>query len=426
MSIYGAMYAGVSGLRAQSSALGMIADNIANVNTVGYKSSKASFSTLVTESAFNTQYTSGGVRASQSPGVDKQGLLQASTANTDLAVAGNGFFVVHENASSIDDGTFLYTRAGSFRKDASGNLVNSAGYYLKGWELDQNGDPIGNTSVLSSLETINIANLSGSASATSSVELNLNLPSTDATATTHEVSVQVYDALGNAHDLTIEWSKTAENAWSYTVQDPTLAEDGVVSGSITAGATGSITFDGTGTPIGPDADADGIIDTTDIVVDWTTGGANDSTISLNLGSIGEADGVTQFAGDYAITLIEQNGVQFGQFTEVSIGEEGIVTAIFNNGERRDIYKLPLALFDNVNGLEARDGNAYQMTDRSGDLILVGAATGGAGRMVSGTLESSTVDLAEEFANMIVTQRAYQASAKVITTADEMLDELLRI
>jgi flagellar hook protein FlgE len=183
-------------------------------------------------------------------------------------------------------------------------------------------------------------------------------------------------------------------------------------------AVRSITFNGDGTP--------DVITFPDIDIAWTATAANPSTIAANLGTSGLTDGVTQFAGDFAISFIDQDGVRFGAFTNVSIDEDGVVSALFDNGERLDIYQLALARFSNPNGLQPSNGNAYFQTARSGDVLLLQANTGGAGTIESQALETSTVDLAEQFTNMIVTQRAYSANAKIITTADEMLEELIRV
>jgi len=160
------------------------------------------------------------------------------------------------------------------------------------------------------------------------------------------------------------------------------------------------------------------------VTGWTTG-ANDSTMAVDVGAIGGRDGVTQSASDFARDF-DQDGVRFGGFTGVNIDEKGVVIAVFDNGEQRPIYQLPLAMFNNPNGLEAVSGNAYRQTDRSGVLVLQLADSGGTGEVTASALEASTVDLAEEFTKMINTQRAYSASARIITTADEMLEELIRI
>lgn len=415
MSIYGAMFSGVSGLNAQSQALGIISDNISNINTVGYKGTSAQFYTLVTQAATKTTFTPGGVQSVPVQGIDRQGLLQGTASKTDIAIAGRGFFVVNEDADPTQGSEFLYTRAGSFQPDEDGNLVNSAGYYLQGWPMT-NGVLPNNTSVLSSVETVNIANFSGTAEPTRNIDLDVNLPSTAAVGDAFTSTVQIFDSLGNAHDIDITYTKAAVNDWTITVSDPVLASTGVVSGT-TGAAARSIQFSGDGTPSAltfPDITVTG----------WTTG-ANDSTMAVDVGAIGGRDGVTQSASDFARDF-DQDGVRFGGFTGVNIDEKGVVIAVFDNGEQRPIYQLPLAMFDNPNGLEAVSGNAYRQTDRSGVLVLQLADSGGTGEVTASALEASTVDLAEEFTKMITTQRAYSASARIITTADEMLEELIRI
>ena len=161
-------------------------------------------------------------------------------------------------------------------------------------------------------------------------------------------------------------------------------------------------------------------------VTWTAVAANPSSLAFNVGTVGLTDGITQFAGAFSVDFLDQDGVRFGSFTNVVIGEDGIVSAVFDNGEQQAIYQIPLARFANPNGMVPRNGNAYIQSDRSGLVLLLQPNTGGAGVVESQALESSTVDIAEEFTNMIVTQRAYSASARIITTADEMLEELIRV
>jgi flagellar hook protein FlgE len=411
------MFAGVSGLTAQSNALGMISDNIANVNTIGYKGTSARFSTLVTQAATQTTHTPGGVSSSPYSFINRQGLLQGSSSGTDLAVAGQGFFVVNESANPGFGDDFYFTRAGSFNPDQNGNLVNAAGYYLQGYDLS-NGTPPPSASTFTGMETVNISNLSGSAAASTFIGLGVNLPSTAAVTDTHSVTAQVFDSLGNAHDMNITFTKTAANEWSWAASDPTL--DGGATSSGTAVGSGNIIFDTDGTPltISPTPPS--------ITLSGFTTGAGNASIALDLGTIGGTDGLTQFAGNFTISNIDQDGVRFGNYTGINISDQGIVTALFDNGQRLDIYQLPLGMFRNPNGLESKSGNVYLETDRSGNFQLNLAGNGGAGDIVPGALEASTVDLAEEFTKMIITQRAYSANTKVITTADEMLDELIRV
>jgi flagellar hook protein FlgE len=418
MSIYGAMFAGVSGLAAQSNALGMISDNIANVNTIGYKGTTARFSTLVTQAATQTTHTPGGVMSTPYSFINRQGLLQGSSSGTDLAVAGQGFFVVNESATPGFGDDFYFTRAGSFNPDQNGNLVNAAGYFLQGYDLRTNPTPAPSASTFTGLETVNISNLSGSAAASTGISLGVNLPSTAAVTDSFSVTAQVFDSLGNAHDMDITFTKTATNTWDWAASDPTL--DGGATSSGTTVGNGTITFDTDGTPL-TFVPAASTID----ITGFTTG-ASDSTITLDLGSIAGTDGLTQFAGDFTISNIDQDGVRFGNYTGITISEAGIVTALFDNGQRQDIFQLPLGMFRNPNGLESKTGNVYLETNRSGNFQLNLAGNGGAGDIAPAALESSTVDLAEEFTKMIITQRAYSANTKVITTADDMLEELIRV
>ena len=201
MSIFGAMFSGVTGLNAQSQALGMIADNIANVNTIGYKGTSAQFFSLVTQAASRTTFTPGGVASSPAQGIDRQGLLQSSVSKTDIAIAGRGFFVVSQSATA-GSGQFLFTRAGSFDPDQNGNLVNTAGYFLQGWPLTDGTTLPTNTSTLSSVETVNVANLAGTATPTSTVNLSLNLPSTaPAAAGGGQINATVSTLLNGVTDI---------------------------------------------------------------------------------------------------------------------------------------------------------------------------------------------------------------------------------
>jgi len=415
MSLYGALFAGVSGLAAQSNAMGMISDNIANVNTVGYKRLEARFSSLVTQETTLTQHSPGGVTASPYSRVEQQGLLQGSSSGTDLAIAGEGFFVVHEQANPVLGSNFLFTRAGSFNPDKNGDLQNAAGYYLQGYNLQTNPNPPPSASTLSGLETVNVSNLSGSAMPTQSISLVANLPSASNVGDNFGVTTQIFDSLGNSHDFVINFQKTGVNAWDYNVSDPTslgaTTGTGAGDGSITFNTDGSLQTLTATTPFG--------------VTGWTTGAA-DSTFTIDMGTVGNNDGLSQFAGDFTISDIEQDGVRFGVFTGVTIDESGLVTALFDNGQRLEIYRLPLASFNNPNALGGVTGNAYLQTDQSGNFQLNLAGNSGAGLISPSSLESSTVDLAEEFTNMIITQRAYSASARTITTADDMLEELMRI
>jgi flagellar hook protein FlgE len=525
MSIYGAMFSAVSGLFAQSEALGTISDNISNVNTVGYKATNEDFSTLVTEAATPNSYTPGGVIAHPQQLIDRQGLLQSATSPTDIAISGNGFFVVSTNANS-QSGTFLFTRAGDFKPDSSGALKNAAGYFLQGFPTDAFGNVLSsNRTTTTGLDTVNVNGLSGTAAPTQNLNIAANLPATDTAGTKHDITAQIFDSLGAAHNMTLELTKTSTlNEWTLGVTSLTLASTGAASGTITSGPTvatfntdgtfkalsepsdwqsaseasataqvstyttvnsagsfqvldangnamGTVNYDGTdtlntlaaklsaitgvtasvtgtgpfklnvtstGSPLftlGNDTGAlisqlglANVATGTPNVIsisNFTTGAANDN-ITLNLGTSGKSDGLTQFSNTFNLSSISQDGRQFGNMTGVTIGSDGIVTATFSNGQSRPFAKIPVATFPGPDYLQSVTGNAWQASAGSGPFLLQDAGTNSAGNIQSGALESSTVDLAGEFSNMIITQQAYSAAARVITTGDQMLQVLDQI
>lgn len=460
MSLYGALLSGVSGLRAQSQSLGTVSDNISNVNTIAYKRSAAQFSTLVTGASSTSTYFPGGVRASPRALVDQQGVLQTSTRATDVAILGNGFFVVKSADNS--SGELLYTRSGSFAEDNQGRLANAAGYFLQGWPLDQQGNIID----VNTIQTVSVSTQNGVAVDTTNIEIGANLNSdqsdvvpgwnlatfmtdptgggnqasedlADGTVTPHfRRALKVFDALGTSHNINISFVKLAgvPNQWGFSISAETPAE---ITGAIGNGGLlsfGSLTFNGDGSLNAVDFRTAGSLaadlNTQSTPIAWANGAAA-SALVFDFGTegaigIGRTDGLTQFAAANNVGFVNQDGAEVGLRTGVSIDTEGFVVASFSNGATQRIWKLPVSTFANPSRLEARNGNAYAQTDASGEFNLREANTGGAGRIEPGALEGSNVDLSEEFTAMIVTQRAYSASAKTITTADEMLDELLRI
>jgi flagellar hook protein FlgE len=439
MSLYGALFSGVSALNAQSQAIGITADNISNINTVGYKGTQARFSTLVTDASSRTLYTEGGVRSAPYTRIERQGLLQGTASGTDLGISGDGFFVVSSKATPTSSDARFFTRAGGFNTDATGNLVNAAGLFLQGYALN-NAGAIPTTTATDSVNgmtTISVAGLSSVARPTSTVDLAANLPATASTAVGVDATttITIYDSLGTPHTLSFAWSRTGANAWSYTV---TIDSNALA----VAAATGTLTFNGDGTPntitgaapISAPATTNpagnGDISISFLTADFASGAAS-TTITFNFGTfgavgVGQADGLTQFAADYSASLINQNGLAASRLDNIRVAEDGTVTAVFKNGQTKDIYRIGLATFPAPNELQRVDGNAYQITSVSGGALLQPANTGGAGKIAPSTLESSTVDLAEEFTNLIVYQRSYSAATRVITTADDLLDELIRL
>ena len=751
MSIFGAMQSGISALASQSSSMGAISDNIANVNTVGYKSNSVAFSTLVTKQSSSSLYSPGGVQSKPKQSISAQGLLSATSNSTDVAISGSGYFVVNQSANPGEGDLWAYTRAGSFSVDENGYLKNTGGYYAQAWSLlpwdgnpnatvvDVNGikymkayyDASGNTVYINdniidgtNLRPVNLANIGGTATPTHQISLGANLPSDDpiydptnaAAGGKRKVSALIYDSLGNASNMSLEYTKTSSNGWSmgasvpsgassvtlyggrettgdtsqdvyyaagqleftkipengssiaitdagtgttynfiftngtatippdagntkniavdisagiittsdftkafetaiknnmpsanrftadgstiqivqsvagaeltidasktlacvqsasnpaqdtgiptgvFTIQaidndikntaridfnsdkaadylNKTIVLDGktyhfvntdtaddpgagdyyvniadaisaddvdvakmmsifgaklnttatepsrfVVSGSsleiLPSSTGGDITIDTTGlgtaisgvvrdsvtnswksiqnttatlanqfTVNGTEVEQGAVVPAVrfnadgtpkyfyvdEMAIEWANGAQNmdgdpdnGTRITLDMGNVGTNDGLTNLSGDFLTNYINQDGAKFGSYTGVSISEDGIVTALFDNGETRPIAILPLATFANADGMEALTGNTWIETDVSGQAMLRQAGTNGAGEITAYSVESSNVDLATEFSNMIVTQRAYSAATKIITTADEMLDELTRM
>lgn len=751
MSIFGAMQSGISGLTAQSNAMGAISDNISNVNTIGYKNNAVAFSTLVTKQVSSNSYAPGGVQPVSKQSVNAQGLLASNSSSTALAISGNGYFVVNQAANPGEGDMWAYTRAGDFSVDENGYLKNTGGFFAQAWSLlpwdgNQNASVVninginymkayyatdGSTVYINdnivdgrNLRPINLSTIGGTATPTQQLSFGANLPASDAVfdptnpaaGGRRSVSALIYDSLGNASNLSLTYTKTSSNGWAMGSSVPSGAANVTLSGnyektdggqddvyyaagqmeftkipangstiSITdeasgkvytfeflpAGAapqtgniavdietgitsvtdfveefvsvikenmpganrftaatnsiqivqsaaggalnidcsktlacvqsavnpdvdtgipsgqfkipaidddiknvgrfdftstnaadyTGStgITINANGTPVtftfnnlggtaGTDTqidisqalNADGSVNIVKLVeltvskirsnpnvieperftasgtsieieptstggnleinfngmagvtgkvrnngTDWVTANVNNTAftitdrfnvnttdvemgamvpavrfnsdgtpkyfyvdnmqiewangaenmdggykqgtpISLKMGNIGTNDGLTSLSGNFTTDYIKQDGAKFGSYAGVSVNENGVVTALFDNGETRPIAILPLATFSNPNGLEALTGNSWIETDSSGQTLLKQAGTNGAGEITSNSLENSTVDLATEFSNMIVTQRAYSAATKIITTADEMLEELTRM
>ena len=454
MSINSAMLAGVSGLIANSSALAAISDNIANVNTVGYKRNQVNFTDLVTSQSGSSRYSAGGVQGVAKSYVSQQGQLQNSTSTTDLGISGDGFFVVSDAASGPSATTRSFTRAGSFDTDSSGFLKNNAGLYLLGWPVSSTGVVNANPSDLTALQPINVKNLASVVQASTTGQITGNLNANQATsaglatynATTNSMTaydatvtptvgtkpdytmqMNVIDSQGGSHTIAISFLKTATaNSWNaeiYTVpaSDNVAAGVGQVQGQIAKGVV-SFNTDGTlntsaatalfSNPAAPS-----------IPLNWNTNlGLASQTLALNLTSAG--GGLTQLAGPSGVKTISSDGAGVGNVTGVSVSSDGFVMATFDNGQTRKVAQVAIATFPSPNGLGSASGNSYKTSNASGELSLKIPGESGAGVISGGSLEASTVDLSSEFTSLITTQRAYSASSKIITTSDQMLQELI--
>ncbi|HEU4548740.1 MAG TPA: flagellar hook protein FlgE [Rhizomicrobium sp.] len=428
MSLFGSLNIGVAGLAANSAALSATSSNIANVNTVGYKEATTNFSTFLNSTGLSGG-ASAGVTAVIGQDVTNQGLPITTSSPTDLSISGNGFFVVSPSTSSA---VLEYTRAGSFTPDTDGNLVNAAGLYLRGWALDSQGKIPTDTGNLS---LINVSSVLGKAQATDHLGVQANLQASDAIVGPYTAgdmaagtvtpefqrTINVYDSQGGSQPLTFSFVKTAANTWNYEVTYSGDPSNVSTTGSL---YSGTMSFNSDSSLANADTAITPATGTIALTIPWSAStGLAPQTISINLGSVGGTGGVTQYDSTSIMNASTVNGSPFGSVTGVTVAKDGTVTAQFSNGLSQDVYKIPVATFANPDGLAQVSGNAYIANKASGAANINVANSGSAGGIASQSLEGSTVDLAAEFTNLITTQRAYSASARIITTVDQMLQQL---
>jgi flagellar hook protein FlgE len=404
--------ASVSGMLADSNWLASISQNVANSNTTGYKNVETDFATLVDQISNGAQ-DFGGVATSQRSLNSLQGDIVSTSTSTDLAVQGAGFFVVSDGS-----GTTYLTRNGSFTPDASGNLVNSSGYYLMGANVQNGGSPLAANS-LSGLQKVNVVNAGQTASATSNGSLTANLPSSAtpvaaanlpsansaASTYTEATSLVMYDNLGGSHTVNLYFTNTGSNTWEVDAFDASGASaNGGFPYSSGPFATQQMTFDpatgalSSGSPLS-------------IPV------PNGQTMSLDLSNM------TQLATGFNVTAATVNGNAPSGISGVSIGADGTLTFNYANGSSSAAYRIPLANVVSPDNLTSVNGGAFLPTSASGPVYLGTASGSGFGSIESSSLESSTVDLATELTDMIQAQSAYEANSKVFQTGANILDVL---
>jgi flagellar hook protein FlgE len=417
MSLYGMMRTGVSGMNAQANRLSTVADNIANSGTTGYKRSSTEFASLIIPSTTGN-YTSGGVTTTIRTSISQQGDLKYTSSGSDLAINGDGFFVV-QNSS----GTPFLTRAGSFVPDGEGNLVNAAGFYLMGYSFAA-GPPSATANGFGGLEMVSIAQEELLAVPSSQGVFTANLPvdapvvaagllpsanAPGATAT-QKTSLVVYDNLGSEVMLDIHYTKTGTNTWEVAVFNQAGAAPGApfpyAAGSLLTTAT--LTFNGTtGALTSPAAGVN-------IPV------PNGVTFNLDISKM------TQLGMEYTELRVEANGNAPSGIESIEIGSDGTMYAQYENGSFRELYRIPLANVQSPDMLTALPGNVYTPSSDSGDLQMGFPGSGGLGSMISGALENSNVDIAEELTNMIESQRSYTANSKVFQTGADLMDILVNL
>jgi flagellar hook protein FlgE len=408
----------LSGLSADSDALDVVGNNLANLNTTGYKDSTVSFYDLLQESvAGGSTQIGGGVSAPQTERLFTQGSIQSTGGNYDAAIQGNGFFVVQ-----APSGNTLYTRAGNFNPNSDGELVTATGQIVQGWTV-QNG--VLNTSAAISNITIP-SNALQTPSATQDMSMSLNLNAAGIVGQpsgSFSAPIQVVDSLGETHDLTVNFTETAPGNWSYEVDIPGSDLTSGTPGTPSSVAQGTLAFDANGNLTSPTAPAQ-----VQIPITGLSDGANDMAINWNLATENGAGTpvITQYAAASEVSASTQDGVPASQVTQVSIANGGAITAQFSNGNQVVIGQLALASVSNPDSLIAVGQNNYEVGADTATPVIGVPDTGTLGTVEGGALEASTVDIATEFTNLIVYQNSYQANSKVISTLDQMTQNLLNL
>jgi flagellar hook protein FlgE len=402
------MFAGVSGLRSHQTMMDVVGNNIANVNTAGYKSAQITFGEAMAQTlrgpagagpnsgGTNPLQIGLGVQLASIDGVFTQGATQITGRPTDIAIQGDGFFIL-QNSTGRN-----YTRAGAFRWDESGNLVARGGQLVQGWVADA----AGNVQTSTSLTAINLP-LSQVIDPveTSEIQLGGNLSSDMAVGDIHTTSIVAYDSLGEPQEVLIELEKTGANTW-----DARATMNGVSltlsSTSVTFGPDGALTSAGTISLSG-----------------YTPAGADPIAIDVVLDS---GAPLVQFGGAASAESVDQNGNAIGFLTDFSIARDGTISGQFSNGETKTLAKIATATFANPSGLIRAGETRFEASVNSGQPLIGEASDGNHGSLAAGALEMSNVDLALEFTNLIIAQRGFQANSRVITASDEVLADLVNL
>jgi flagellar hook protein FlgE len=424
-----AMFSGVSGLRAEGEALGVVGDNIANVNTVGFKSQRAVFEDVLGHSILagtSSALPGSGVRMADVQQLFTQGSLSNTGVSTDVALNGDGFLVVNGTVDGIN-GNF-YTRAGQLSLDNNGFLVNPQQLHVQGYKANADG------TLQASVSDLQVPTASLAPFATKNITVTANLDPRAAVKTfditqpdqtsNFSTSIQVFDSLGTARTLDVYFNNAGGNQYTYNV----VADGGEIAG----GTAGTPQLLGTGTLA---FNADGALDTATtpaLSVDFAGGANAGQAINLNFGKDITNDGTTglggttQFASDSAVSSQAQDGYTSGEFSGLAIDGTGLVQGLYTNGQKVAIGQLAVAKFRSNDGLGRAGQNLWIETRESGTAALGAASAGGRASVSAGALEQSNVDLGDEFVGLIQHQRSFSADSRTITTADEMLQELINI
>lgn len=392
MTFSGMFAIGLSGVNAFTESLEAVSNNIANTQTTGFKRVRTDFSTLVAAEAAGGGIFAGGVSAANRQLVNEQGAITRTASATDIAVSGDGFFVVSDSVDAT--APFLFTRSGGFSIQEDGSLMNEAGFFLRAAPVGADGNAA--VSGLSSLEIVNASRIPGLAEATSTITLAGNLDSGAASGATLAQHFQIFDADGNARTLALTFVKAGADRWNVAAAFADGAQETVATGDIVFGADGRIDDAASSFP-----------------ASFAIAANAGQSVDVNFGSLTQGPRAAQF------TVASADGAAFGALSGLEISRDGRITALFANGLRRDIYQIALANFVNAEGLEKGPRSTFLTNSAAGDLSLDIPQTGRAGAVEARALEISTVDIAQEFSTLIETQRAYAANTRIITVADEL-------
>jgi flagellar hook protein FlgE len=400
----------LSALQGNSTAIDVVGNNLANLNTTGYKDTNVDFETLMSQNlgvGQNSAQLGMGVGSVTTATAFTQGTITTTSGPMDAAIQGDGFFVVQNSAAQT-----LYTRDGSFQVNAAGNVVTATGENVQGWAA-VNGTVNANGAI-SNLTVPLGSTVPAVATANMTVTANLNAQS--AVGATFSAPVQVYDSLGTAHTLSVNFTETAANAWSYTVTIP--AADLTTGGNTTVGK-GTLTFNSSGVLTAPTA-------AQAIAVTGLADGAAPLNVNWNLNNSAGTPTLTQYAEASGVGGTTQDGSAAGQITDVSLENGGLLVANYSNGQQTTVGQLALASIPNPESLTSVGDNELAASASTGSISVGAANSGGRGQILAGSLESSTVDMATEFTKLLTYERGYQAASRVITTTDQLLQDTMNL
>jgi len=424
MSLYSSLYIGMSGMRTNESAIGVIGNNIANINTIGFKGSRAVFADLLSKSVLGSAGASQAGQGASLAAVQRmvtQGALLGTNVTTDLAVQGEGYFI-----ASNPNGDRFFTRNGQLQMDNEGYLTTINGLRLQGYPANADGV------IQNGIGDLQVGRITSPPQATTSVDMVVNLGrdedveaggfliSDPSGTSSHTDTITVYDSLGGEHQLEVYYTQTSPGEWSWNAVTTQGALDGSDLTDPQVVASGTLSFDPSGK----------LVSETQNAAPIPFFGAAEQNITFDFGDEisngGDGTGSTSYDSASANISANQDGFAVGSLLFVEVGTDGTITGTFSNGREQALAQLALARFQAPHELNAIGGNLFSETQRSGQPAIGTAGAGGRGDILSGALEQSNVDLTNEFTNLILAQRGFQAASRTITTADEMLAEVVNL